>query len=72
MSERFPLASEFASVEVSLDLSANGPRLRVGDLNTGRERFLDPLQLQSLTWAPDDFFGALLQTPFGRDDDEPH
>ena len=67
MSELF-LASEFASVKVSVDASANGPRLRLVDLNTGRERFLDPLHLQSLTWADDEFFGALLRHPFGVDD----
>lgn len=52
------LVSEFAAVDVSLDLGGNGPRLRVEDLRTGHVGFLDPLELETLAWLPD---GALHQ-----------
>jgi hypothetical protein len=43
------VANEFARVSVSLDRTANGPRLLVTDLETGREIRLDPLELEGLT-----------------------
>lgn len=43
------LANEFASVQVQVDLAANGPRLLVRDLLTGRFIYLDPKELASLT-----------------------
>ena len=43
------IRNEFARVEVELDETANGPRLRLRDLKTGRETFLDALELESLT-----------------------
>ena len=45
------LASEFAWVEVQLDDSGNGPRLKIRDLRSGRCVFLDPLELASLAWT---------------------
>jgi hypothetical protein len=50
------LSSEFASVDVTLDEAGNGPRLRVEDLRTGHDGFLDPLELETLAWLPE---GAL-------------
>jgi hypothetical protein len=44
--------SEFASVQVSIDPSANGPRLRIEDLRTGRVAHLDALELETLAWLP--------------------
>jgi hypothetical protein len=46
------IANEFAAVDVSLDNEANGPRLRVKDMETGAVIYLDPLELQSLVWVP--------------------
>jgi hypothetical protein len=43
------LRNEFASLEVSRDDSANGPRLHILDLETGTETFLDLLEVESLT-----------------------
>ena len=43
------LVNEFASVEIEVDQAANGPRLRVRDLLTGRCIFLDPMELSALT-----------------------
>lgn len=43
------LANEFASVQVEVDRAANGPRLLVRDLLTGRFIYLDPKELAALT-----------------------
>lgn len=43
------LRSEFAVVQVSVDRSANGDRLRIQDLRSGRVFHLDPLELERLT-----------------------
>lgn len=49
------LVNEFAAVKLSLDLSGNGPRLHVEDLETGEQVFLCPLELASFTQAtPED------------------
>lgn len=47
----FDLRSEFAHVRVSLDLDANGPRLAIEDVKTGKAVYLDPLELEGLAWA---------------------
>ena len=44
--------SEFAQVSVNVDDEANSPRLRLEDLRTGRVRFLDALELETLVWLP--------------------
>jgi hypothetical protein len=44
------LTSEFASVMVSVDRTANGPRLRIENRRSGHAVYLDPLELASLTW----------------------
>ena len=49
MSEAVELASEFARVRIEPNYEANGPRLKVLDLESGRERFLDPMELATLT-----------------------
>jgi hypothetical protein len=50
------LRNEFASLEVDRDDSANGPRLRILDLETGTETFLDLLEVESLTRLSHDDF----------------
>lgn len=45
------MRSEFASVSVTKDVVANGDRLRIEDLRSGRVSFLDPLELERLTCA---------------------
>jgi hypothetical protein len=53
---RLVLRNEFATVEVMLDETANGPRLLVRDLETGRQVHLDALEVESLTrMSHDDF-----------------
>ena len=46
------LRNEFATVLVATDNSANGCRLLIHDLHTGREVYLDPLELEALTRIP--------------------
>lgn len=56
--------NEFAMVEVSRHETESGPRMRIRDLATGAEVFLDPLELESLTrWKHGDF--APLVDPSG-------
>lgn len=47
--EPVELINEFASVALSVDKDANGPRLLVRNLLTGRHIFLDPAELAALT-----------------------
>jgi hypothetical protein len=49
------LVNEFAAVRLSLDVSGNGPRLLVEDLDSGEQVYLCPLELSSFTLAtPED------------------
>lgn len=48
------LENEFASVEIALDTTGNGPRLKIIDLRTGRVGYLDPLELETLVWLNKD------------------
>ena len=50
------LRNEFASLEVTRDDRANGPRLHIRDLETGAETFLDLLEVESLTRLSHDDF----------------
>lgn len=54
------VVSEFASVGVSIDHQANGPRLRLEDLKTGQVGFLDALELETLAWLPEGGLHKLL------------
>ena len=54
------LESEFATVEVKVDHHGNGPRLRVEDLRTGQVGYLDPLELETLAWLPEEAMQKLL------------
>jgi hypothetical protein len=47
----FILKNEFATVEVERDDNANGPRLMVRDMRSGRRIYLDPLELAALVWT---------------------
>ena len=60
------VASEFAQVSVSIDLDANGPRLRLEDLRTGRVRYLDALELETIVWLPDERLTALIDPSANR------
>ncbi|RFU70500.1 hypothetical protein D0469_06085 [Peribacillus saganii] len=51
MSEVFMLKNEFAYVSVQVDQSANGDRLMITDVRTGKTSFFDPLELECLLWS---------------------
>jgi hypothetical protein len=60
------VASEFAQVAVRLDETANGVRLRLEDLRTGRVRYLDALELETIVWLRDEHLGRLLDPSADR------
>jgi hypothetical protein len=58
--------SEFASVALSVDRDANGPRLRIEDTRSGQVGFLDALELETLAWLPEGALHKLLDPSFLR------
>ena len=60
------ISSEFAQVSVNFDTSGNSPRLRLEDLRSGRVRFLDALELETIIWLSDERLTALLDPSNGR------
>lgn len=58
--------SEFASVAVQVDTEANALRLRVEDLRTGRVRYLDALELETIVWLPEGRLEELLDPSHDR------
>jgi hypothetical protein len=68
---RLSLSSEFGSVTVEVDQQANGPRLRIENVQNGRVVYLDPLEVASLTWLTHDRLGPFLdpsQTGWSSDE----
>ena len=65
------IGSEFAEVSVSVDGEANSARLRLEDLRTGRVRFLDALELETLVWLPESTLTALMDPSLNRWQGEP-
>ncbi|CQD18052.1 hypothetical protein BN1232_04099 [Mycobacterium lentiflavum] len=60
------IASEFAQISVNFDTSGNSPRLRLEDLRTGRVRYLDALELETIIWLSDEQLTALIDPSAGR------
>jgi hypothetical protein len=58
--------SEFAQIRVGIDDTANGPRLRLQDLRTGRVRFLDALELETIVWLAEEHLQRLLDPSADR------
>jgi len=58
--------SEFAQVSVNVDTLANSPRLRLEDLRTGRVRYLDALELETIVWLPEGKLAQLLDPSADR------
>jgi hypothetical protein len=58
--------SEFAQVAWRTDLEGNGPRLRLEDLRTGRVRYLDALELETIIWLPEGRLDTALDPSFHR------
>lgn len=55
---KIQLTNEFTAVEVSLDSTANGPRLKVTDLLSEKVTYLDPILVECLTRIPNEIFDA--------------
>jgi hypothetical protein len=62
--------SEFAAVSVVIDVDANGPRLRLEDTRTGRVRYLDALELETIVWLEEGHLAKLLDPSADRWRDE--
>jgi hypothetical protein len=60
------VSNEFAKVSVQFDAEANAARLRLEDLRTGRVRYLDALELETIIWLPEDHLGSLLDPSHSR------
>ncbi len=60
------VGSEFAQVSVSFDTAGNAPRLRLEDLRSGRVRYLDALELETIIWLPQERLTALMDPSAGR------
>ncbi|MET0188939.1 MAG: hypothetical protein ABW212_08085 [Pseudonocardia sediminis] len=60
------VGNEFAEVAVSVDDDANSPRLRITDLRSGRVRFLDALELETLVHLPEGKLQSLLDPSADR------
>ena len=60
------VASEFAQVAVRLDETANGTRLRLEDVRTGRVRYLDALELETIVWLRDEQLSRLMDPSADR------
>ena len=60
------VGNEFAQVAVKFDTSANTPRLRLEDLRSGRVRYLDALELETIIWLPEERLTELMDPSAGR------
>ena len=58
--------SEFAQVAVSVNDDGNGPRLKLVDLKTGQERYLDALELETVVWLRQGFLWQILDPSADR------
>lgn len=58
--ESFVVQSEFGSVEISKDTSANGDRVKLVGLKTGYVSYLDPLTLESIAALSDEELEAIV------------
>jgi hypothetical protein len=60
------ISNEFAQVSVTFDTAGNSPRLRLEDLRSGRVRFLDALELETIVWLSDERLTELIDPSDGR------
>jgi hypothetical protein len=60
------IGNEFAEVFVRIDGRANSRRLRLEDRKSGRVRYLDALELETLIWLPEGNLHKLLDPSADR------
>jgi hypothetical protein len=65
--ESIEITNEFAQVRVCKIWTRNGERLEIEAPKLGYRIWLDPLELESISWQTPETFSRLLQTPFGPD-----
>jgi hypothetical protein len=66
MADEQLVSNEFAEVSVRVDSGANSPRLRLEDLRSGRVRYLDALELETVIWLPEGNMRMLLDPAADR------
>lgn len=65
MTEYVDIANEYAYIRIRKVRTRNGVRLEIYSPKLDYRAFLDPLQLESLTWVPKSVFDKFLETPYG-------
>lgn len=60
------IGSEFAQVSVNFDTDGNSPRLRLEDLRSGRVRYLDALELETIVWLEQEHLSSLMDPSASR------
>jgi hypothetical protein len=60
------VGSEFAEVSVRFDVEGNAPRVRLEDLRSGRVRYLDALELETIIWLSAERLTGLLDPSHSR------
>lgn len=63
------IANEFTTIQVRKVHTRNGERLEIRSPKLGFVTYLDPLELECLTWQPPETFSQLLESPYGPEDD---
>ena len=65
VTEYIDIENEYATVQLRKVKTRNGFRLEIYSPKLGYRSYLDPLQLESLTWVPKKVFDKFLETPYG-------
>jgi hypothetical protein len=68
-SDYLELSNEFALVRIRKVKTRDGERLEITSPKLGLTNYLDPLQLESLTWCDKQMFSRLLRQPWGPEDE---
>lgn len=64
-SDYIDIDNEYANVRLRKVQTKNGSRLEIFSPKLGYRSYLDPVQLESLTWVPKKIFDKFLETPYG-------
>jgi hypothetical protein len=59
------VTNEFAEVSVTIVPYGNGQRLEISSQRWGSSIWLDPVELEALTWQPKTLFSKLLEGSVG-------
>jgi hypothetical protein len=67
--QQLTIANEFTTIRVRKVRTRNGERLEIRSPKLGFVTYLDPLELECLTWQPPETFSELLESPYGPEED---